>query len=94
MAYLGGDQVLLFGGEDAGGLNGETWVYDLSDNTWTIQASLVAPSARFAHAMASLGGDQVLLFGGEDGSPCGDTWLASGFHSGPWYRAYLPLVPR
>ncbi len=46
MAYLGGDQVLLFGGFDAGGLNGETWVYDLSANTWTNQAPAAAPSAR------------------------------------------------
>jgi hypothetical protein len=26
MASLGGDQVLLFGGQDAGGWNGETWL--------------------------------------------------------------------
>ena len=64
MASLGGDQVLLFGGLD-GLINGETWVYDLSANTWTNQAPAAAPSARLAHAMASLGGDQVLLFGGE-----------------------------
>jgi len=85
MAYLGGDKVLLFGGEDAGGYNGETWVYDLSDNTWTSQAPAAAaangaalydgPSARWSHAMAYLGGDQVLLFGGDDGSRRDDTWV-------------------
>ena len=64
MAYLGGDQVLLFGGYDGSGYNGETWVYDLSANTWTNQAPAAAPSARDRHAMAYLGGDQVLLFGG------------------------------
>jgi len=35
MAYLGGDQVLLFGGDDYYGYDGETWVYDLSANSWT-----------------------------------------------------------
>jgi len=79
MAYLGGDQVLLFGGVDESPnvYNGETWVYDLSANTWTNQAPITGPSPRGGHAMAYLGGDQVLLFGGEDGSSSfrDDTWV-------------------
>jgi len=55
--------------------NSETWVYDLSANTWTNQAPATSPSARYGHAMASLGGDQVLLFGGWDVSELnGETW--------------------
>ena len=61
MASLGGDQVLLFGGEDAAGLDGETWVYDLSANTWTEKALSGGPSARKWHAMAYLGEDRALL---------------------------------
>ena len=102
MASLGGDQVLLFGGY-GGSLNGDTWVYDFSANTWTNQ-SLVSsraqrvdaagPSARYGHAMASLGGDQVLLFGGyDDTSYHGDTWLATGFNPIA-VTLYLPLVSR
>jgi len=64
--------VLLFGGS-GGGLDGDTWVYDLSANTWTNQAPAASPSARFHHAMASLGGEQVLLFGGAPSSS--DTWV-------------------
>ena len=45
MASLGGDQVLLFGGYN-GSYVGDTWVYDLSANTWTNQAPAAAPSAR------------------------------------------------
>ena len=45
MASLGEGQVLLFGGND-GLINGETWVYDLSANSWTNQAPAAAPSAR------------------------------------------------
>jgi len=68
MASLGGDQVLLFGGiNTGGGLDDETWVYDLSDNTWTLKSPTTKPSARAYHAMASIGGDQVLLFAGGDG---------------------------
>ena len=75
MASLGGDQVLLFGGFD-GAYNDETWVYDLSDNTWTNQAPAAGPSARSGHAMAHLAGDQVLLFGGYDGiDPNGESWV-------------------
>ena len=42
MASLGGDQVLLFGGFD-GSFDDETWVYDLSDNTWTLQKPATKP---------------------------------------------------
>ena len=86
MAYLGEDRVLLFGGWDNSYV-GQTWVYDLSANSWTDQApgrdrresrgeaEWAAPSARFGHAMASLGAGEVLLFGGSDGSRNGDTWV-------------------
>ena len=93
MASLGGDQVLLFGGENASAYDGDTWVYDLSDNTWTEQAPAAGPSARGSHAMAWVGGDQVLLFGGWDVSSFnGETWLASGFFTPA--TVYLPLVLR
>jgi hypothetical protein len=64
-AYLGGDQVLLFGGlVSGGGHSDETWVYDLSDNTWTLRSQATKPLGRSDYAMASLGSGQVLLFGG------------------------------
>jgi N-acetylneuraminic acid mutarotase len=78
MAYLGGDRVLLFGGlEDIWEPPlGDTWVYDLSDNTWTEQAPAAAPSAREWHAMAYLGRGQALMFGGFDyDGPNGETWV-------------------
>ncbi len=75
MVSIGGDQVLLFGGVDAGGKDDETWVYDLSDNTWTLKSPALKPVARYYHAMAYIGGDQVLLFGGFDISSYNDTWV-------------------
>jgi hypothetical protein len=97
MAWLGGDQVLLFGGFDDDGHDDETWVYDLSENSWTNQSPIGAPSARGYHAMAWLGGDQVLLFGGACGhypdlTFDGETWVATGFFTPA--RTYLPLVMR
>ena len=75
-AWIGGDQVLLFGGRDGSSFDlGDTWVYDLSDNTWTNMAPATGPSPRVGHAMAWLGGDQVFLFGGYHGSYFGDTWV-------------------
>ena len=77
MAYIGGDQVLLFGGNQySGPLGDDTWVYDLSANTWTNKSPSTKPSARDGHDMAYIGGDQVLLFGGHDGSTAkDDTWV-------------------
>src|SRR3990172_9000465 len=78
MASIGGHKVVLFGGHDleTGGKSDETWVYDLSDDTWTLKSQTTKPSVRFLHGMASLGGDQVLLFGGSDGSVSNDeTWV-------------------
>jgi hypothetical protein len=64
MASVGGDNVLLFGGEDnAWSVVGDTWVYDLSLNTWTLQNPLTSPTAATNHSMANTGGDKVVLFG-------------------------------
>jgi N-acetylneuraminic acid mutarotase len=78
MEYLGGDQVLLFGGADAiSTVNDDTWVFDLSDNIWTLKSPATKPPARSSYAMASLGGDQVLLFGGTVilGASGDETWV-------------------
>ena len=75
MAYLGEDQVLLFGGEDgAASYDDETWVYDLSANTWT-QKTISGPSGRRWPAMAYIGDDRVLLFGGYDVALDDETWV-------------------
>jgi len=76
MAYIGEDRVLLFGGNTGGARNDETWVYDLSSNTWTQKFPTVRPSARRDHTLTSLGGDQVLLFGGNpSGGSDDETWI-------------------
>ena len=84
MAYVGDDKVLLFGGfafedeEDPQLLPAETWVYDLSDDSWTLMDPATQPPARGFHAMAHLGGDKAVLFGGDidvETDPLSDTWV-------------------
>ncbi|WP_455391505.1 Kelch repeat-containing protein, partial [[Eubacterium] cellulosolvens] len=61
----GDDKVVLFGGMDGYySYFGDTWVYDLSDNTWKTLTT-PAPTARAAHIMNVIDGtDKALLFGG------------------------------
>lgn len=78
MAYVGDDKALLFGGITSDyNDSGETWVYDFSDESWTLMNPAQAPSARRNHAMAYLGGDKVLLFAGgfADGPMSNETWI-------------------
>ncbi len=66
MAYAGGDHALLFGGYAPGrGSIGETWLYDLSEDSWTqIIPQGASPGGGEYPAMAYAGDDKVVLFGG------------------------------
>ena len=76
LCYVGADRVLLFGGKTAGGdLNGKTWIYDLSNNTWTDREPATSPVPRQLAAMAYVGPDQAVLFGGKsNGTDFGVTY--------------------
>ncbi len=78
----GDDKVVIFGGWDSTSSSGnylyDTWVYDLSDNTWTNLNPATHPPDRIYHSMASITNeDKILLFGGKvgPGSKYGDTWI-------------------
>lgn len=83
MANISGDKALLFGGHlsPSSTGNAETWIYDLSDNTWTDMdpgtwvAGTDMPSARYMHSMAYIGDDKVLLFGGYSSGISGEAWI-------------------
>jgi hypothetical protein len=82
-SIFGDDKVVLFGGTN--GVRGynynDTWVYDLSANSWTQKKPTFPPGVRDSHAMASIDGeDKILLFGGRIYSSTGtyylnDTWI-------------------
>ncbi len=84
----GTDQVMLFGGygywPTAYAPMNDTWVYDVSDNTWTLKKTRYTPSAKYYHSMASVWGtNKILLFGGY--SPTYGYWAET------WiYRHFLP----
>ena len=74
MASAGGDQALLFGGNDGTIYFDDTWVYDLSAGTWTDMALVSARSGAEwtaprpapldgSQSLAWLGENHVLLFG-------------------------------
>ncbi|MEM3043417.1 MAG: kelch repeat-containing protein [Thermoplasmata archaeon] len=85
MAAIGNDdKIILYGGlskEYSGWiLLNDTWVYDLSENTWTHTFPPRDPSGRYAHAMATIwGDDKVVLYGGHSNnmtdSNINGTWV-------------------
>jgi hypothetical protein len=75
MAYIGEDQVLLFGGAYTSFL-GDSWFFDLGDTIWIQLSPASQPAARLTYAMAYIGGDQVLMFGGLTAAGKDDeTWI-------------------
>jgi hypothetical protein len=77
-------QLILFGGETDAELNNETWIFDLSTDTWQQITPPVAPSPRAGHKMAHDSfNDRVILFGGEteDGNRSNETWLYDVFEN-------------
>jgi hypothetical protein len=73
---FGTDQVVLFGGfRDR--TYSDTWLYDISDNSWELQSPDTSPRPRTGHTMVSIyGDDKVVLFGGTDDEIYyDDTWV-------------------
>jgi hypothetical protein len=70
--------VLMFGGTDAkGSVLSDTWVFDCTQNQWTLIQPTTVPPGRTGAAMASSFGP--LMFGGRNGSTyLGDTWQWTG----------------
>ena len=81
MAYMGGDKVFLFGGQTDSGYDDETWVYDLSEDQWTLDSNSTQPSARSRYGLSETsidGSTPLVLFGGCNVTAVGETWLFGG----------------
>jgi hypothetical protein len=75
MAYIGNDNVLLFGGYYPGYL-GDTWLFTLNTNSWTQLSPSSHPGVRYSHEMCYIGDDKVLLHGGVgDPGYLDDMWI-------------------
>ena len=64
MVYTDGDKIILFGGENAGTFNNETWEYDTISNSWTQITTIGVPSARSTYTMVYTENNKIILFGG------------------------------
>jgi N-acetylneuraminic acid mutarotase len=72
-------KIILFGGNDNGTYLNDTWVYDVTLNTWTEKFPVVSPPARADFGMTYDAANQkVVLFGGFTTTPSStifdDTW--------------------
>ena len=71
------NKIVLFGGTDGSNFFQDTWVYDVSSDTWTQKNPSSKPTVRSGHAMVyDSTNEKILLFGGDDGSGTyfQDTW--------------------
>jgi hypothetical protein len=73
-SVYGTDKVVLFGGHTATPYANDTWIYDLSNNTWTLKFPAAVPGNRYGHELATIyGTDKVLLLGDSGKSDRYDT---------------------
>ncbi|MEM3493455.1 MAG: kelch repeat-containing protein [Thermoplasmata archaeon] len=68
-------QILLFGGYSGSVYLSDTWIYNLTTNTWTQKLPSAAPSGREGASLAYNGSANCfILFGGYNGTYFNDTW--------------------
>ena len=85
--------VLLFGGNTAQGVLGDTWIWDGGAQTWTAQNPPTSPSARRGQGMSYDRLGDVVLFGGYDGTTSlADTWVWNGSTWQPQSPASSPAA--
>ncbi|MEM7658984.1 MAG: hypothetical protein AAF399_22870, partial [Bacteroidota bacterium] len=87
-----GDKLLIWGGEDAGGLTNTGGIYDPVTDSWAAMSTTSAPAAR-EDFTAILAGDKVIIWGGRNGGSfysvggvydiATDTWTATTISGAP-----------
>jgi hypothetical protein len=69
-------KVLLFGGQNDSDFLDDTWIFDVSADSWEKMNPSGCPPAMAWHSMAGVpNDDKVVLFGGRDTTPFADTWV-------------------
>lgn len=73
----GTDKVLLYGGDDGSCYLNDTWVFDMSDNQWTIMSPQINKDIGVigSSMVPVYGDDKVVLFGGWGGIFDEKTWV-------------------
>jgi hypothetical protein len=94
-------QIILFGGRDAAGVEGDTWLLDLNtlqNGGWQKLTPANSPLARFGHTMTfDTLRNRIVLAGGEGAGPSqvfGDTWDWDGTNRTWVRRNIVPMDGR
>ena len=95
------NQFILFGGQNGGGLNNETWAFDLNEKEWTQLYPAHTPSPRAGAAFDSMNA-VFTIFGGQTNSGLNNStweftpehinWLKLNSHIYPSERAFASLA--
>ena len=86
----GTDKLVLFGGKHNSTTFNDTWIYDLSDDTWTEKTPIHSPDLRVAHRMVPIWNTkEALLFGGLG---INHTWIYN-LTENKWNDLYLTSNP-
>ena len=91
---FGRNVLVVFGGNSAGGVLGDTWEWDPMTNTWSQIMGAGPPARRFtAMAWDPTSSSDIILFGGLDsgGVHLNDTWLY--FAGGGWTQVTPATTP-
>ncbi len=88
------NKMVLFGGRDTDDSFNETWIYDISQNTWTLMQPLIRPSSRHNHAMIyDSSRREVVLFGGyADDGHNNETWIYLSLQNS-WVELHPTVLP-
>ena len=89
-------QILVFGGFSSVGRVGDTWAYDVAENTWTRLQPVTQPSPRSDAAIAYDDENHVVvMFGGygNDDETTSDTWVFD-FNQMNWVEMHPEGSPR
>lgn len=77
---IGASLLIVFGGKDAEGVNGELWAMTIESRSWSLlQSTSTAPGPLFAPCMHALSSSSVFMFGGMNSNnvASSDVWILS-----------------
>lgn len=93
MAQLSKGKVIIFGGWDPIniinlGFLSDTWVFDITDSSWTEMKPENHPAGRESHSISQITENKIILFGGmTDVGFVSDTWIYD-YNENNWTRIY------
>ena len=88
------DKVILYGGYETGNTYGDTWIYDLTTNTWAEMHPIISPGGRYWHTMTYIPRTkQVILFGGATETGASNATWVYDLDQNTWTELITSTVP-